>query len=131
MKKLCHYISEYMGVLVLLLSPGYTTRRKHNTKVTKMKRKLSQWAVAAILTVCGTAAFASCTANGGNLSGQAVESRYVPQAPDYSDPTMQTNKSNFFIRFVLVLGNNDKLRCYRFCCKDTKKTFTLSFCPIE
>ncbi len=64
MKKLCHYISEYMGVLLL------------------------QWAVAAILTVCGTAAFASCTANGGNLSGQAVESRYVPQAPDYSDPTM-------------------------------------------
>ena len=44
--------------------------------------------IAAILTICGTAAFASCTANDDNPSGQAVESRYVPMAPDYSDPTM-------------------------------------------
>ena len=44
--------------------------------------------IAAILTICGTAAFASCTANDDNSAGQAVESRYVPMAPDYSDPTM-------------------------------------------
>ena len=42
--------------------------------------------IAAIL-ICGTA-FASCMANDDNTSGQAVESRYVPLAPDYSDPTM-------------------------------------------
>ena len=42
--------------------------------------------IAAILTICGTAAFASCTANDDNSAGQAVESRYVPLAPDYSDP---------------------------------------------
>ena len=46
------------------------------------------WMIAAILTICGTAAFASCTANDDNSAGQAVESRYVPLAPDYSDPTM-------------------------------------------
>ena len=46
------------------------------------------WLIATILTICGTAAFASCTANDDNPSGQAVESRYVPVAPDYSDPTM-------------------------------------------
>ena len=44
--------------------------------------------IAAILTICGTAAFASCTANDDNPSEQVVESRYVPMAPDYSDPTM-------------------------------------------
>ena len=44
--------------------------------------------IAAILTICGTAAYASCTANDDNSAGQAVESRYVPLAPDYSDPTM-------------------------------------------
>ena len=44
--------------------------------------------IAAILTICGTAAFASCTANDDNSAGQAVESRYVPLAPDYSNPTM-------------------------------------------
>lgn len=42
----------------------------------------------AILTICGTAAFASCTANDDNPSGLAVECRYVPLAADYSDPTM-------------------------------------------
>ena len=46
------------------------------------------WILAAILTICGTAAFASCTVNDDNPSGQAVKSRYVPLAPDYSDPTM-------------------------------------------
>ena len=46
------------------------------------------WILAAILTICGTAAFASCAANDDNPSGKAVESRYVPVAPDYSDPTM-------------------------------------------
>ena len=44
--------------------------------------------IALILTICGTAAFASCTANDDNPSEQAVESLYVPLAPDYSDPTM-------------------------------------------
>ena len=44
--------------------------------------------IAAILTICGTAAFASCTANDDNPSGLAVESRYVPVAPDYNNPTM-------------------------------------------
>ena len=44
--------------------------------------------IAAILTICGTAAFASCTTNDNNPSGQAVENQYVPVAPDYSDPTM-------------------------------------------
>ena len=42
----------------------------------------------AFLTICGTAAFASCTTNDDNPSGLTVESRYVPLAPDYSDPTM-------------------------------------------
>ena len=46
------------------------------------------WMIAAILTICGTAAFASCTANDDNPSGLAVECRYVPLAADYSDPTM-------------------------------------------
>ena len=46
------------------------------------------WLIAAILTICGTAAFASCTTNDDNPSGLAIESRYVPLAPDYSDPTM-------------------------------------------
>ena len=46
------------------------------------------WLIVAILTICGTAAFASCTANDDNSSGLAVESLYVPLAPDYSDPTM-------------------------------------------
>ena len=46
------------------------------------------WLIALILTICGTAAFASCTANDDNTSGQTVESRYIPQAPDYSNPTM-------------------------------------------
>ena len=46
------------------------------------------WMIAAILTICGTAAFASCTANDDNPSGQKVESLYVPLAPDYNDPTM-------------------------------------------
>jgi len=44
--------------------------------------------IAVILSICGTAAFASCTANDDNPSGQKVESLYIPQAPDYSDPTM-------------------------------------------
>ena len=44
--------------------------------------------IAVILTVSAEAAFASCTANDDNPSGQAVESRYVPLAPDYSDPMM-------------------------------------------
>ena len=44
--------------------------------------------LAAILTICSTAAFASCAANDDNPSGQEVVSQYVPQAPDYSDPTM-------------------------------------------
>ena len=51
-------------------------------------KQIKLWMLAAILTICGTAAFASCTANDDNPSGQAVESRYVPLAPDYSDPTM-------------------------------------------
>ena len=42
------------------------------------------WMIATILTICGTAAFASCTANDDNSAGQAVESRYVPLAPDYA-----------------------------------------------
>lgn len=46
------------------------------------------WMIAAILTICGTAAFASCMANADNPLGQAEESQYVPLAPDYSDPTM-------------------------------------------
>jgi len=46
------------------------------------------WMIAVILSICGTAAFASCTANDDNPSGQKVESLYIPQAPDYSDPTM-------------------------------------------
>ena len=46
------------------------------------------WLIAVILTICGTAAFASCTANDDNPSGQAVEGLYVPLAPDYNDPTM-------------------------------------------
>ena len=46
------------------------------------------WLIGAILTICATAAFASCTTNDDNPSGQAIESQYVPLAPDYSDPTM-------------------------------------------
>ena len=46
------------------------------------------WLIALILTICGTAAFASCTANDDNTSGQTVESRNIPQAPDYSNPMM-------------------------------------------
>ena len=44
--------------------------------------------LAAILIICGTAAFASCTVNDDNPSGQEVGSQYVPLAPDYSNPTM-------------------------------------------
>ena len=46
------------------------------------------WLIAAILIICGTAAFASCTANDDNPSGQEAGNLYVPLAPDYSDPTM-------------------------------------------
>ena len=46
------------------------------------------WLIGAILTICATAAFASCTTNDDNPSGQAVESLYVPVAPDISAPTM-------------------------------------------
>ena len=51
-------------------------------------RQVKLWMLAAILTICGTAAFASCMANDDNPSGQKVENLYVPLAPDYSDPTM-------------------------------------------
>ena len=51
-------------------------------------KQIKLWMLAAILTICGTAAFASCATNDDNPSGQAVESRYVPMAPDYSNPTM-------------------------------------------
>ena len=44
--------------------------------------------IAVILAVSAAAAFASCMANADKPSGQAVESRYVPLAPDYSDPMM-------------------------------------------
>ena len=44
--------------------------------------------IAAILIICGTAAFASCATNDDNPSGQKVESLYVPLAPDYADATM-------------------------------------------
>ena len=44
--------------------------------------------IAVILAVSAAAAFASCMANDDKPSGQAVESRYVPLAPDYSDPMM-------------------------------------------
>ena len=54
----------------------------------KTMKKIINWVLAAILVICGTAAFASCTAHNDNPSGQEVESRYVPLAPDYSDPTM-------------------------------------------
>ena len=46
------------------------------------------WILAAILTICGTAAFASCSANDDNPLGQKTRSLYVPLAPDYSNPTM-------------------------------------------
>ena len=48
--------------------------------------------IAVILAVSAAAAFASCTANDDKPSGQAVESRYVPLAPDYSDPMMWITK---------------------------------------
>ena len=41
-------------------------------------KQIKLWMLAAILTICGTAAFASCATNDDNPSGQAVESRYVP-----------------------------------------------------
>ena len=44
--------------------------------------------IAVILAVSAAAASASCMANDDKPSGQAVESRYVPLAPDYSDPMM-------------------------------------------
>ena len=44
--------------------------------------------IAAILTVCGTAAFASCATNDDNPAGQEAGSQYIPQAPDYADATM-------------------------------------------
>ena len=44
--------------------------------------------IAVILAVSAAAAFASCMANDDKPSGQAVEGRYVPLAPDYSDPMM-------------------------------------------
>lgn len=49
-------------------------------------KKMFNWVLAAILTICGTAAYASCTVNDNNLSEQTAG--YIPKAPDYSDPTM-------------------------------------------
>lgn len=46
------------------------------------------WVLAAILTICGTAAFASCAANDDNPSGQDIARQYIPLAPDYADATM-------------------------------------------
>ena len=37
---------------------------------------------------CGTTAFASCTANADHPSEPVVVTQYIPQAPDYDDPTM-------------------------------------------
>ena len=51
-------------------------------------RQIKLWMLAAILTICGTAAFASCTSNDDNPSGQKAGSQYVPLAPDYADATM-------------------------------------------
>ena len=51
-------------------------------------KQLKQLVLAAILTICGTAAFTSCTSNNDNPSGQEVGSQYIPQSPDYADATM-------------------------------------------
>jgi hypothetical protein len=51
-------------------------------------RKIKLWMMAAILIICGTAAFASCATNDDNPSGQEAGRQYIPQAPDYNDPTM-------------------------------------------
>ena len=49
-------------------------------------KKIMNWVLAAILTICGTAAYASCTVNDDNPSEQTAG--YIPKAPDYSDPMM-------------------------------------------
>jgi hypothetical protein len=51
-------------------------------------KKIRLWVFAAVLAICSTAAFSSCTANDDNPSGQDIVAQYIPQAPDYSDATM-------------------------------------------
>lgn len=51
-------------------------------------KQIKLWMLAAILTIYGTASFASCTANDDNPSVPAVIAQYIPQAPDYSDTAM-------------------------------------------
>jgi hypothetical protein len=51
-------------------------------------KKLMQWMIAVTLTFCGTASFASCTVNDDQPIEATVGAQYIPQAPDYNDPTM-------------------------------------------
>lgn len=53
-----------------------------------MMQPMTQWALSAILTIYGIAAFASCHVPDDNLSGHDVVGQYLPQAPDYNDDTM-------------------------------------------
>ena len=45
------------------------------------------WIFAATL-VCGTTTFASCTVNDDQPIKADIVEYYIPQAPDYNDPTM-------------------------------------------
>ena len=58
------------------------------------------WLIALILTICGTAAFASCTTNDDNPSEQAVESLYVHQ--------LQRLRISPIPRFLIVAGDTIK-----------------------
>ena len=48
--------------------------------------KTKLWIIAAIVIICGVCVITCCSSDDDHLSGQTAE--YIPQAPDYSDPTM-------------------------------------------
>ena len=50
-------------------------------------KRLFQWMIAAIL-ICSATTFASCTVNDDQPIKADIVEYYIPQAPDYNDPTM-------------------------------------------
>ena len=49
--------------------------------------RILQWVIAAIL-LGSTATFASCSSKSNNAENSYEQATYIPQAPDYNDPTM-------------------------------------------
>ena len=53
-------------------------------------KQLKLWVLTAILIICGTTTFASCSNEKDNPYKQSDQAYLIPKAPDYADPTMWT-----------------------------------------